>query len=240
MRSKEELCLQLRNQTTRDEETYCKHYTKKFRGYVRSLFLNHKSVGLFIMLIFITSLILAIRYVWKDEGSFGFYIGVSLSAITLLFWIYEIIKGLWFWKYAKHVVVTNEGVWIMFYSTFWWSKDFTGKKRFLSPAWSLYSWNEIKITDDDKVRPKSPVKFANFFDDFDYAVIKSSRLKSLFMTRFDGMETINFLAETDANEILAYAKEQRKRKKRKKKDMEIIKDEYDKLPNDEYVTDDEE
>ena len=238
MRSNEKLCLQLRNKTTRDEETYCKHYTKKFRGYVRRLFLNHKSVGLVIMMFCIASMILAIRYVWKDDGSFGFYIAVGLFAIILFFWIYEIIKGLWFWKYAKHVVVTNEGVWVMFYSVFWWSEDFTGKKRFLSPAWSLYGWNEIKITDDDKARPKTSDKIGKFFDDFDYAVIKSSKLKSLFMTRFDGMEEIDFLEETDANEILAYAKEQRKRKKRKKKDMEIIEKDYDKLPDDEYVADD--
>ena len=235
---KEELCLQMRNQTTREQETYCKHYTKKFRGYVRRLFLNYKSVGLIIMMIFIASMILAIRYVWKDDGSFGFYIAVGLLAITLFFWTYEIIKGLWFWKYAKHVVVTNEGVWIMFYSTFWWSKDFTGKKRFLSPSWSMYGWNEIKITDDDKARSKTPDKIEKFFDGFDYAVIKSSKLKSLFMTRFDGMEEIDFLEETDANEILAYAKEQRRVKRRKKKDLEIIEEEYDKLPDDEYVTDD--
>ena len=235
MRSNEKLCLQLRNKTTRDEETYCKHYTKKFRGYVRRLFLNHKSVGLIIMMFCIASMILAIRYV-----SFGFYIAVGLFAIILFFWIYEIIKGLWFWKYAKHVVVTNEGVWVMFYSVFWWSEDFTGKKRFLSPAWSLYGWNEIKITDDDKARPKTSDKIGKFFDDFDYAVIKSSKLKSLFMTRFDGMEEIDFLEETDANEILAYAKEQRRVKRRKKKDLEIIEEEYDKLPDDEEATDDEE
>lgn len=184
-------------------------------------------------MIFIGLLIWAVRNIWKDDDKTDLYIGGSLFAIILFFWIYEIIKGLWFWKYAKHAVITNEGVWIMFYSTFWWSEDFTGKKRFLSPAWSLYGWNEIKITDDDKVRPKTPVKLARFFDDFDYAVIKSSRLKSLFMTRFDGMEEIDFLDETDANEIFAYAQEQRKRKKRKKKDMEIIEDEYDKLPDEE-------
>ena len=238
MSNKEKLCLQLRNKTTRSEETYCKHYTKKFRGYVRRLFLNYKSIGLIVMMIFIASLLLAVRYVWKDEDSFGLYIGYGLFAIALFFWIYEIIKGLWFWKYAKHVVVTNEGVWIMVYSTFWWNEDFTGKKRFLSPAWSRYDWGEIKITDDDKARPKTTDKIGKFFNDFDYAVIKSSKLKSLFMTRFDGIEEIDFLEEADANEILAYAKEQRKRKKRKKKDTEIIEEEYDKLPDDEYVTDD--
>lgn len=238
MNDKEELCLQLRNRTTRDEETYCKHYTKIFRGYLRHLFINYQMVGLVVMMIFV-GLLVGLTRAWEDEDKLGFYIGAALFALAVLFWLGKIIIGLWFWKYAKHVVVTNEGIWIMWYSTFWWSKDFTGKKRFLSPCWSLYGWGEIKITADDKARPRSPVKTANLFDDFDYAAIKSSQLTSLFLTRFDGVQQIDFLTETDANEILAYAKEQQKRKKRKKKDMVIIEEEYDKLPDDEYIPDDE-
>ena len=225
MREQEPLCLRLRNRTTRDEETYCKHYTKKFRGYVRHLFINYQMVGLVIMMIFVGTLI-GLTRMWEDEDKWGLYIAGTLFAVAVFFWIYFAIKGLWFWKYSKNVVITNEGIWIMWYSTFWWSEDFTGKKRFLSPSWSFYSWDEIKITDDDKVRPRSPVKLANFFDDFDYAVIKSSHLKSLFVTRWDGMQEIDFLDEADANEILAYAREQQKRKKRKKKNTETIEDEY--------------
>lgn len=176
---------------------------------------------------------------WESEDKWGLYIAGTLFAVAAFFWIFLAIKGLWFWKYSKHVVVTNEGIWIMYYSVFWWSEDFTGKKRFFSPIWSLYCWNEIKITDDAKVRPRSPVKLDNFLDDFDYAVIKSSHITSLFMTRWDGMQEIDFLDAMDASEILTYAKEQHKRKKRKKKDMEIIEDEYDNLPDDEYIPDDD-
>lgn len=233
MSRKEDLCLQLRNQTTREEETYCKRYIKKFRGYLRHVFVNYQSAGLVLMLLFMGLLVLADNKLWSDEDRTFSYFAFGIGGITLFFWIYERIKALWFWKYAKNVVVTNEGIWIMWYSTFWWSKDFTGKKRFLSPSWSLYSWSEIKITADDKVRPRSPVKLANFFDDFDYAVIKSSKLTTLFLTRWDGMQQIDFLDETDANEILAYAKEQEKRRKRKKKDTEITEDQYDKLPDEE-------
>ena len=145
---------------------------------------------------------------------------------------------MWFWKYAKYVVVTNEGIWIMWFSTFWWSEDFRGQKHFWSPSWSLYTWNEIKITSNDSARPRSPSKLANIGDDFDYAVVKSTKLTSLFVTRWDGVQQIHFLDQADANEILAYAKQQQKGKKRKKKDMEIIEEEYDKIP-DEYVADDE-
>ncbi|MDE7454305.1 MAG: hypothetical protein K2M64_00555 [Clostridia bacterium] len=238
MSKKVELCLQLRNRTTRDEETYCKHYTKKFRGYIRHLLINYQMVGLVIMMIFI-GLLTYFTKPWQDEVKFAMIIAGTLFGVAVFFWLGKLIIGLWFWKYSKNVVVTNEGIWVMWYSTFWWSDDFTGKKHLLNPSWSLYGWGEIKITDDPKVRPRSPVKMANFFEDFDYAVIKSSHLTSLFLTRFDGMCQIDFLDATDADEILTYAKEQHKRKKRKKKDMEIIEDDYDKLPDDEYIPDDD-
>lgn len=237
MKDKEALCLQLRNRTTRQEETYCKIYTKKFRGYIRSLFLNYQMVGVFIMMV-LDSLLLYFTKAWQDEDKMGFYIGATIFAICFIWWIYSAIKGLWFWKYAKYVVVTNEGIWIMVYSVFWWSKDFTGKKRFLSPDWSVYGWGEIKITDDDKNKSDNLLKTMNFFEKFDYAVVKSTHLSTLFITRFDGMQEIDFLEKTDADEILAFAREQHKRKKRKKKDMEIITEEYDVLPDEEYKEDD--
>lgn len=234
----EELCLQLRNRTARHEETYCKRYTKKFRGYIRHVFVNYQTVGLVVMMIFV-GILMWLTKAWEDEDKLGFYIQATLFGLSFLFWFGKIVIGLWFWKYAKHVVVTNEGIWIMWYSTFWWSENFKGKKHLFNPSWSLYGWGEIKITDDPKVRPRSHVKLANFFDDFDYAVIKSSHLTSLFLTRWDGIQEIDFLDDMDANEILSYAKEQHKRKKRKKKDMEIIEEEYDKLPDDEYIDNDD-
>ena len=234
-------CLRLRNQTTRAEETYCKYYLKKFRGYLKSVFINFQTIGLFIMMLIS---VLVIKLVLpdlmeNDDDLMPWIIVYAFLGLSVFFLIYETAKKLWFWKYAKYVVVTNEGIWIMYYSTFWWGQDFTGKKRFLNPSWSLYTWNEIKITADDSVRPRSPVKLGNLEDDFDYAITKSSQLTSLFLTRWDGVQEIHYLTEADANEILAYAKEQQKRKKRKKKDMEIIEEEYDKIP-DEYVEDDEE
>ena len=231
-------CLRLRNKTTREEETYCKCYLKKFRGYVRHVFINLQFIGLFIMMLFSVGMVALLpRLMGNDDDKIPYYIAYAFLFISLFFLIYEPAKKLWFWKYAKYVVVTNEGIWIMWYSTFWWSQDFTGKKRFLSPSWSLYDWREIKITSDDSARPRSPVKLANLEDDFDYAVIKSSHLTSLFVTRWDGVQQIDFLTESDANEILSYAKEQQKRIKRKKKDMVIIEEEYDKIP-DEYIKDD--
>ena len=233
-------CLRLRNQTTRAEETYCKYYVKKFRGYLKSIFLNLQTIGLFFMMLIsvLTITLLLPRLMENDDDKMPWIIAYIFLGVSVFFLIYLPAQKLWFWKYAKYVVVTNEGIWIMWFSTFWWSEDFTGKKHFWSPSWSLYTWNEIKITSDDSARPRSHVKFGNVSEDFDYAVVKSSQLTSLFVTRWDGVQQIHFLEESDANEILAYAKEQQKRKKRKKKDMEIIEEEYDKIP-DEYINDDE-
>ena len=233
-------CLRMRNQTTRAEETYCKCYLKEFRGYVRHVFINGQTIGLFFMMLFAAGWTLLVTTLWKDDDSaLAFGVGCFFFGMALFAYVYIIIRKLWFWKYAKYVVVTNEGIWIMHCSAFWWSRDFNGKKSFFGPHWALYEWGEIKISSNDKDRPQTPVKLARIEDNFDYAVIKSSKLTSLFLTRFDGVQQIDFLEESDANEILAYAKEQQKRKKRKKKDMEIIVDEYDKIP-DEYISDDEE
>ena len=232
-------CLRMRNQTTRADETYCKYYLKKFRGYVRHVFINFQAIGLFFMtLISVLVITLLLPHLMEnDDDIMPWIIAYAFLGISVFFYIYLTAQKMWFWKYAKYVVVTNEGIWIMFYSTFWWSGDFMNKKRFWSPSWSLYSWNEIKISSDDSARPRSPVKFGNLKDDFDYKVVKSAQLTSLFVTRWDGVQQIDFLEESDANEILAYAKEQHKRKKRKKKDMEIIEEEYDRIP-DEYVEND--
>ena len=231
-------CLRLRNQTTRAEETYCKCYLKKFRGYVKHVFINVQTIGLFIMMLFAVGWVAIVTQVWKDDDSkLAFVVGCVFFGIALFSYVYIIARNLWFWQYAKYVVITNEGIWIMHCSAFWWSRNFYGKKSFFGAHWAVYGWNEIKITSDDKARPQTPVKLARMEDNFDYAVIKSSQLTSLFVTRFDGVQQIDFLEESDAQEILDYAKEQQKRKKRKKKDMEIIVEEYDKIP-DEYIEDD--
>ena len=232
-------CLRLRNQTSRAEETYCKYYIKKFSGYIRQVFVNLQFIGLIVMLLFSVGMIALLpKLMQGDDDTMPWIISYTFLFVTLFFLIYITAQKLWFWKYAKYVVVTNEGIWIMWFSTFWWSEDFRGQKHFWSPSWSLYTWNEIKITSNDSARPRSPSKLANIGDDFDYAVVKSTKLTSLFVTRWDGVQQIHFLDQADANEILAYAKQQQKGKKRKKKDMEIIEEEYDKIP-DEYVADDD-
>lgn len=227
--------LKLRNPDD-ENETYCKYYVKKFRGYIRALFINYQTVGLFVGVLLLIAMYFL--FIGKDKDDFSLLIWCVLTCVWSLGYIGKIVIGLWFWKYTKYVVVTNEGVWLMWHGAFWRKKDYAGKRRFLSPIWSLYDWAGIKITDDDKARPIAAV--GKYFDEFDYAVIKSCKLTSLFITRFDGVQEIDFLDKNDAAEILAYAKERRKRKKIKKKDMEIIKDEYEKESDEEYVDDGDE
>ena len=61
-------CLRLRNKTTRAEETYCKYYLKKFRGYIRHVFINFQTVGMFIMtLIFVAVITLLLPKLMEDD-----------------------------------------------------------------------------------------------------------------------------------------------------------------------------
>lgn len=164
MINENEPCLKLRNRMSREEETYCKYYIKNFRGYLRSVILNHQIVGLFIMLLFVLGIFLPMYFRKKEEMIL--IIACVLGGLAVLSLIFIIIKNLWFWKYTKYVVVTNEGIWLMWHGAFWRKLDFAGKRRFLSPIWSLYSWNEIKISSDDNSRPRSPVKLQNFLGGF--------------------------------------------------------------------------
>jgi len=239
MNKKEKPCLQFRNQTTRDKETYCKVFRKKFSGYIRHVFVNYQTVGLTLLMILISLFIVFDNKSRQDESTLLSNIGFVLLGVTAFFYLFKIIKNLWFWKYAKYVVITNEGIWVMWCDALWKRKDFSGKKRLFSPRWSLYGWKETKITADDKARPRSPIKLANFFDDFDYAIIKSSHLTSLFLTRWDGMEQVDFLEKADADEIIAYAREQRRRKKREEKAEKIIENEFDDNSHEETENDEE-
>lgn len=91
MRNKEELCLQRRNKTTRNEETYCKHYTKKFRGYLLGELTNYQTVGLFLGIGALLALCLLTP---NDVHEFGTYIKWTLFGIFVLAYIVKIIISL--------------------------------------------------------------------------------------------------------------------------------------------------
>ncbi len=126
MINENEPCLKMRNKTTRGRNVL-QALSQKFRGYLRAEFINHQTVGLFFGIGALLALCLLTP---NDIYEFGTYIKWTLFGIFVFAYIVKITISLWFWKYAKHVVITNEGVWIMYYSSFWWSEDFTGKNDF--------------------------------------------------------------------------------------------------------------
>ena len=222
MTKKEKLCLQLRNKDGQNEETYCRHYIKTKSGYFRLVFFGYQPVFLFCMsLIFTLVRVFAIK---PEDGFMVSLICIFLAAVPGFVYLCKIFVGLWYWKYSKNVFVTDEGIWVIGCSSFWWrgAPDFLGRRRLLAPYWSLYGWGELKrVAKTNDVVEDS--KIYRFFDAFDDFVGRSSKTCTLYMKRFDGVERIDFLKKEEADEILAYMKERKKnRRKKQKEDPEEI------------------
>lgn len=242
MNKREKLCLQLRNRKGQENETYCKHYIKSKGVYLRSVFFGFYQSAIFIVAAILTAVLLLVELP-DEDGIFNFVL-ILLLAVFAISYLFIIFKGLWYWKYTRHVFVTDEGIWFMSCSALWWkgAPDFTGKRRFLAPSWSLYSWSELKSVSKDVIdKNRSSVRLANFFEDWDEFVIKSSKHSPIYLKRWDGVEIINCLKNDDVDEILAYSKERMrairaaKRKNKKAKDAE---DNYD-LPENPDLPDEE-
>lgn len=230
MTKKEKLFLKMRNKRGegQKDETYCMHYKKKFGGYLFNTFFSFQSLSLFIVGLVIT-LFVVLGFSVEEDGYLIKVVAMLIGGFADFFWVYFIVFKLWYWKYSKHIFVTDEGIWIAVCSTFWWkgAPDFRGKVKFWAPSWSLYSWSELKkVSDNKKDRPRSPVKLANFFEDIDTFFKDITGLKTIYLTRWDGVEEVNFVSKADAEEILNYYKSQKRARRRSKKDKvdELITD----------------
>ena len=108
------------------------------------------------------------------------------------------------WKYVKHVVVTNEGIWTASYGhPLWRKKSFDGKRRFFAIDWSVYDWAELSGLFEEQC-----------------SVSKICKLNDLIMVRWDGEHPVRFLSADDCAAITEYGKSKlnpRKKKKRVKK-----------------------
>lgn len=208
MTKREKLCLDCRNKQGQQNETFCKHFQKKYGAYILDLFFGIKRVFLFFAGVFFT--LMAI-YLKPESG--GLLLSVCkwfAAGLVDFLYIYYIIKGLWYWKYTKHIFVTNEGIWIMALSTFWRYGDFTGKHKFWAPKWSLYSWSELKNVSSEKQ------KIRDFQDFVEYSVINLLNTKTIYLTRWDGVECVNFLTKADTEKIVDCYKTYKKSKRKKK------------------------
>lgn len=221
MLGKEKLFLKMRNNRGEGQknETYCKHYKKCFGAYLFHALFSFQSLSVIIVGLGFSIFAFILNY--DDDEKLFKYIAIGTVAFICLFWVYQLVFKLWYWKFTKHVFVTNEGIWISSCSTFWWSAapDFMGKVKFWAPSWSLYSWSELKkVSCDKKDSQRGPVKLANAFENIDLFLKGLTRKQTIYLTRWDGVEEIDFLSKVDAQNILNYANTHKKARKRSKKD----------------------
>lgn len=212
---KEKQFLQARNKSGYDE-TYCRHYEKSLGLYLKSVFCGFSQTGVFIMCVIMS--LVSVFVIDPDEELIVKLVAYLLAGVSGFFYLCIIFKGLWYWKFTKHVFATSEGLWIAACSTFWWrgAPDFTGKRRLLAPSWSLYSWSELKgIATSPKDIDRGVSKIGNFFEDFDYFITKSPYHTKLFLKRWDGIELVDCLKTEYAEEILTLYQEYKRSRKKK-------------------------
>ena len=218
MGKREELCLRMRNNDGQEKEEFCLHFIKSKKGYMRFLFCRLETTAVFIM----CAIFSVVGIFTVNEGFMTRLINYLLAGIPGFFWLCFIYKGLWYWKYSRHVFVTDAGIWIMTCSSFWWrgAPDFMGKRRLLAPSWSLYTWSELKSVSLEKPKIEDTDRITPVFEAFDDMVKKSSKYKTVYLTRFDGTECVDFLKNADADALMEYAGTRKRSRKKKKAEQE--------------------
>ena len=197
--------LKVRNRRKEEgEEIVFGEFVKSKKGYFTDLFFGVGSLK-YLPAFVLVELFLLFDFFAISKGK-GFHdeffiVMLFFFGLFALCLVGRIIMGFWAWKFFKHVIVTNEGIWIMYYSTFWWSEAYDGKKHLFSPRWSLYSWGEIK-------------KLTVYSD----RISRAYKLKGIKITRWDGVEKVPFLPASDVESIMQYAATLIKPRKKKKKE----------------------
>ena len=103
------------------------------------------------------------------------------------------------WKYVKHVVVTNEGVWVASWShPFWAKKSFDGTRYFFMIDWSVYDWAELSGIFEEQCK-----------------ISELCKLKDLIMVRWDGEHVVRFLKPNDFDAIMEYGSKKISKRKQK-------------------------
>ncbi|MDE7079825.1 MAG: hypothetical protein K2O95_06910 [Clostridia bacterium] len=188
----------LQNYADKDTEEIYKCYTKNAKGYFLDTFLGLMFWKCALMAAICGIFCLVAYFIKADHDLYNYFIYFFFALIALIYLIDVLIK-LWFWKYSKHVIVTNQGIWIMVFSTFWWSKNHKGKKKMFSAHWSFYDWGELK----------------GVFVDENW-ISKICKLKNFAMDRWDGEEVVRFLKSEEVDEIIELSIKHINPRKRKK------------------------
>ena len=187
------------NYCDKDTEVIYKHYTKSAKGYFLDTFFGSMFWKFMLFELVGVLLYLSEHYISHGEFKEFIYFDYVFMGLGAFFYIAHLCIKLWFWKYSKNVIVTNQGIWIMWFSTFWWSKNFKGKKRMFSASWSLYAWEELSGVFEEECK-----------------ISKITKLKDFVIDRWDGEETVRFLNSADVDEIIELSIKHINPRKRKK------------------------
>ncbi len=201
MAKKEKAYLQARKHfDDMEDEVIYMHCIKRARAYFFSALFGKNALMGMLFVVVGGLFYLCDLYVWGNDEDFN-WAPYMFFGIGALIYLVNFSVKLWFWKYNKNVVVTNQGIWIMLSSTGWWGTDWKGKKHFISAYWTIYDWSELSGLYSKEC-----------------AVSKLFRLKDFTMERWDGDKEVLYLKPEDVKQIEALAQEHIKPKKRKKSD----------------------
>ena len=183
-----------------DGEEVLRHYIKSKRGYFLNAFFGKNFWKFMLFTLFGTIMLLLEKLVICSDDRVYLFFVYLFTGFGIFAWLVDLSIKLWFWKYSKHVIVSDKGIWIMIFRTGWCSA-FDGKKHFFSPSWSLYSWSELSNIYPEQSR-----------------ISKICKLGDFTMDRWDGEEPVHYLEPDEVDEIEAFAKKyipaSRRRKKR--------------------------
>lgn len=208
--------LEARNRNKADgDEVVFRHFIKSKKGYFIDLFFGVSALKYFSIILFAGLFFLFYYFLLRKDGKIDLeFLGFDLFfvGVGVLCYAIHLIIGIWQWKFVKHVVVTNEGIWVAFHSSFWWSVAYDGRKHFLSPYWSVYDWCELKEL--------------TLFSD---RISRTFKLKNFRMHRWDGVQEVKFLAESDVDSLVQFARSNMKPKKKKKENVSKQHDFFEKV-----------
>ncbi|MDE7306090.1 MAG: hypothetical protein K2N33_01730 [Clostridia bacterium] len=196
--------LQSRNRFSPEDETeILGHFTRSAKGYFLRVFFGKFFWQCLVFTALSGCLMLSIYKLGGKDDALSFLPFLLLCVGPFIYTVNLIIKTAQ-WKYVKHVVVTNEGVWTASWShPLWREKSFDGRRYFFKIDWSLYDWAELSGIFEEQC-----------------TISKLYKLKDLIMVRWDGEHVLRFLKPDDFDAIMEYGDKKiskRKRKPRAKK-----------------------
>ena len=197
--TREEKFLAARNRFSPDDETeVLGHFKRSAKGYfLRAFFGKFFWQCLLFTAISVGLVLTVIKLVGKAEALS--FLPIFFACFGPFVYIVNLIIKTSQWKHVKHVVVTNEGVWVASWTHPLWEEiSYDGKRHFFKIDWSVYDWAELSGIFEEQC-----------------TISRLRGLKDLIMVRWDGEHVIRFLKPDDFDTIMEYGKSKLKTKKQK-------------------------